>query len=288
MFNHKSWSSVGILIAIIIVVNMIVLNINARFDFTKNEVYTMSDVTKNVLDGIGDPVTVKIYYSEKFPKQLLNVKQYVLDLLNEYKAYAGSGLEYEFMEIGEADDEIKKEAQSYGVNPVQANIAENDQFKVQNIFLGVAFLAGDKKEVLPFIQKIEQLEYDFTGAIKRLSGGGKQKIAYLTGHDEVELAAASPYAQLESKEVEKVEQATAAVSELYELEAVDLTAVEKIPDEIQIALLLEPKKEMGEKGKYIIDQFLMRGGKLAVFINQHRVDLSNGIIPDYGLNSRIE
>ncbi|MCB0280513.1 MAG: Gldg family protein, partial [Calditrichaeota bacterium] len=203
---------------------------------------------------------------------------------NEYKAYAGSALEYEFKEIGEADDEIKREAQSYGVNPVQANIAENDQFKVQNIFLGIAFLAGDKKEVLPFIQKIEQLEYDFTGAIKRLSGGGKQKIAFLTGHDEVELAPVSPYAQLENKEAEKVEQATAAVSELYELEAVDLTSVEKIPDEIQIALLLEPKKEMGDKAKYIIDQFLMRGGKLAVFINQYRVDLSNNIIPVMNLN----
>ena len=123
---------------------------------------------------------------------MLNVM--FLIYLKSNKNYAGSGLEYEFHEIGEGSDDIKQEAQNYGVNPVQANIRENDQLKVQQIFLGVSFLYGDKKETLPFIQQIEKLEYEFTGAIKRLTQGGKAKIGYITGFDEISIDPPNPYA----------------------------------------------------------------------------------------------
>ncbi len=282
MLKQSSWLSVGIVAAIIIFLNMIASNISGRFDLTENDVYTMSDVTKSILEEIDEPVTVKIYYSEKFPKQLLSVKQYVLDLLQEYKSYAGSGLEYEFNEIGEGSDEIKKEAQGYGVSPVQANIRENDQLKVQNIFLGVAFLYGDKKEALPFIQQIEQLEYQFTGAIKRLTQGGKAKIGYITGFDEISIDPPNPYAALQGgnqKKEPSIKNVLNQVNSQFELSKIDLATVEKIPDDIQEAIILEPKKEYSAKAKYILDQYLMRGGKLGVFVNRHRVDFQNPIMP---------
>ncbi|KAA3610111.1 MAG: hypothetical protein D8M58_07235 [Calditrichaeota bacterium] len=282
MLKQSSWLSVGIVAAIIIFLNMIASNISGRFDLTENDVYTMSDVTKNILEDIDEPVTVKIYYSEKFPRQLLTVKQYVFDLLQEYKSYAGSGLEYEFSEIGEGSDDIKQEAQGYGVSPVQANIRENDQLKVQNIYLGVAFLYGDKKEALPFIQQIEQLEYQFTGAIKRLTQGGKTKIGYITGFDEISIDPPNPYAALQGGNQQKpvsIKNLLTQVNSQFELTKIDLNTTEKIPAEIQEAIILEPKKEYSAKAKYILDQFLMRGGKLGVFVNRHRVDFQNAILP---------
>ena len=280
--KQNSWFSVGIIAAIIIFFNMIASNISARFDMTENNVYTMSDVTKNILENIDEPVMVKIYYSEKFPKQLLTVKQYVLDLLQEYKNYAGSGLEYEFHEIGEGSDDIKTEARSYGVNPVQANIRENDQLKVQQIYLGVAFLYGDKKEALPFIQQIEQLEYQFTGAIKRLTQGGKTKIGYLTGFDEISIDPPNPYAAMQGNAKPKgaeIKKLLAQVNTQFELSKIDLTTAEKIPNDISVAIIVEPKKEYSAKAKYMLDQFIMRGGKLGIFINQHKIDMQNQILP---------
>ncbi len=261
---------------------MIASNISGRFDLTENDVYTMSDVTKNILQEIDEPVTVKIYYSEKFPRQLLSVKQYVFDLLQEYKSYAGSGLEYEFNEIGEGSDNIRQEAQGYGVSPVQANIRENDQLKVQNIYLGVAFLYGDKKEALPFIQQIEQLEYQFTGAIKRLTQGGKTKIGYITGFDEISIDPPNPYAALQGGNQPKsasIKNLLSQVNTQFELSKIDLTTAEKIPDEIQSAIILEPKQEYSAKAKYMLDQYIMRGGKLGVFVNRHKVDFQNPILP---------
>lgn len=282
MLKQSSWLSVGIVAAIIVFVNMIASNISGRFDLTENDVYTMSDVTKNILDGIDEPVTVKIYYSEKFPRQLISVKQYVFDLLQEYKSYAGSKLEYDFVEIGEGSDDIRKEAQGYGVSPVQANIRENDQLKVQNIYLGVAFLYGDKKETLPFIQNIEQLEYQFTGAIKRLTQGGKTKIGYITGFDEISIDPPNPYAAFQGGGQQKespIKGVLNQVNSQFELSKIDLSKVDKIPDDIKVAVILEPKKEYTTKAKYVLDQYIMRGGKLAVFINRHKVDFQNQILP---------
>ena len=281
MFNYKSWSSVGIFIAIIVVVNLIFYNLGGRFDYTRNEVYTMSDVTKDVLDNLTDPVTIKIFYSQKFPKELINVKQYVFDLLEEYKAYAGSMLEYEFEEIGDGGHEEKEHAQQYGVMPVQANISENDQFKVQQIFLGIAFILGDKKDAIPFVQKIEQLEYDFTGAIKRLSSGSKSKIGYFTGHDESSFATQNPYAQLSNpnKKEDKVKTAKAKLENLYDLKEVNLSQINKVPDDIKTAIMVNPKEKLSEKARYLIDQYLVNGGKLAVYVDQQRVDIENQIVP---------
>ena len=55
--KNQSWLSVGIIAAIIIVINLVASNISARFDLTENNVYTMSDVTKNILENIDEPVT---------------------------------------------------------------------------------------------------------------------------------------------------------------------------------------------------------------------------------------
>jgi gliding-associated putative ABC transporter substrate-binding component GldG len=277
MKNSKLWSSVGILFAIIVVINMIASNIQARFDLTENNVYTMSDVTKNTLDLIEDPILVKIFYSENFPKQLITVKDYVFDLLDEYKAFAGSRLEYEFIEIGEASNDEKSDAQAIGIQPIQANIIENDQQKVQLIYFGIAFLSGDKKEVIPFANNVNQLEYLFTSSLKKLADGGKPKIAYFTGHDELSIDAPNPYNFDQSKKPDPSQKLVQKLNELFDVEKIDLSTVTEIPSHINVALWVDPKREVSEQAKFLVDQYLVRGGKLALFANNQKIDFQSPI-----------
>lgn len=277
MNNTKIWSSVGILFAIIVVINMIASNVQARFDFTENNVYTMSDVTKNTLDLIDDPILVKIFYSENFPKQLITVKDYVFDLLDEYKAYAGSRLEYEFVEIGEASNEQKSDANAIGIRPVQANIIENDQQKVQLIYFGIAFLYGDKSEVIPFANNVNQLEYLFTSSLKKLADGGKPKVAYFTGHDELSIDPPNPYNFDQSKKPDPSQKLAQQLGELFEMQTVDLSTATEIPADISVALWVDPKREISQQAKFLVDQYLVRGGKLAVFANNQKIDFQSPI-----------
>ena len=276
MKEKNIWISSAILIAILFVVNLMARSIFARFDLTETGRYSISEVTQQTLEAIDDPVTVKIYHSENFPRQLISVKQYVLDMLEEYRAYAGTGLEYEFIEMSGENQERQTEAMQYGVMPVQANITQSDEIKVQTIFLGLVFLHADRREVIPFANNIAQLEYDMTGAIKKVIAGQAPKVAWFTGHGEPEVFG--------NREVEK---ALAEVRKNYDLVPVDLSADKPIGADISVALLVNPTGVFGEGALYKLDQFLMRGGKLGAFLSSNSIDMANQFMPVQGNASNI-
>lgn len=269
MKTKNIWLSAGVLVVIILLINLVSQNLFLRMDLTENSRYSISKVTRNVLSQIDDPVTVKIYYSEKFPRQLISVKQYVMDMLEEYRAYAGNKLEYEFIEIGADNKDKEQEALRYGIQPVQANITESDEVKVQRIFLGIVFLYGDEKESIPFAQNIEQLEYDMTGSIKKLISNGAPKVGWLTGHGEPGLYGGD----------QKFQQALAQIQKNYSLEAVDLKSAEKVPDELSVLVAMAPSEKFSGTELYKLDQYLMRGGKMVVFANTKNIDMKNQYMP---------
>jgi len=268
MMNSKNtWTFTILIIGLIFIFNLFAQKMFVRFDLTENQRYSISDVTRTILEDIDDPITVKVYYSENFPRQLISVKQYVLDMLDEYRAYAGSGLEYEFIAVTGEDQELEQEAMSYGIQPVQANITESDEVKVQRIYLGIAFLYGDQQEVIPFAQHIEQLEYDMTGAIKKLSQGSLPKIGWLTGHGEQELGE------------EGVARAMGEIQKNYELVALDLTSESQIPQDINTIILAGATTSFAGQDLYKLDQYILRGGRLGLFLNTKIVDMQNQYFP---------
>ena len=271
MLNKKQWvqwNSLIVIIISIVILNILGQRIFFRIDYTEDGKYSVSEVTKTILASIDDPVTIKIYYSENFPKQLITVKQYVLDMLDEYRAFAGNGLEYEFIMLNSETSEKMDDAHSYGVMPVQANITENDEIKVQKIYLGLVFLYEDKKEVLPFVSAIEQLEYDMTSAIKTLVQDEKPKIAWLSGHGEPSLSGDETlYKNLES------------LYKAYDIVDVNLSEVEKIDTQYKSAIMVQPTDSLSLLELYKLDQFMMRGGELGIFAGQQSVDLQNQYMP---------
>ncbi|MCF7826142.1 MAG: GldG family protein [Candidatus Marinimicrobia bacterium] len=267
MNTKNTWSFTLIVVGVIFLLNLFAQQFFIRFDLTENERYSISDVTRDILADIDDPITVKVYFSENFPRQLISVKQYVLDMLNEYRAYAGSSLEYEFIPISGEDQALEQEAMSYGIQPVQANITESDEIKVQRIYLGIVFLYGDQKEVIPFAQQIEQLEYDMTGAIKKLSLGSLPKIGWLTGHGEPSLGE------------EGVARATGEIQKNYELVELNLSSEAQIPHDINTLIFAGATGDFNGQDLYKLDQFILRGGHLAVFLNKKIIEMQNQYMP---------
>ncbi|NQV15542.1 GldG family protein [bacterium] len=267
MNSKHTWTFTGIVIGVIFILNLFAQQIFLRFDLTDNQRYSISDVTRDILEDIDEPISVKVYFSENFPRQLISVKQYVLDMLNEYRAYAGSSLEYEFIPISGEDKDLEQEAMAYGIQPVQANITESDEIKVQRIYLGIVFLYGDQKEIIPFAQRIEQLEYEMTGAIKKLSQGSLPKIGWLTGHGEQGLGE------------EGVARAMGEIQQNYELVDVNLSSEEQIPQDINTVIMAGASAPFDDRDLYKLDQFLLRGGRMGAFLNTKIIDMQNQYMP---------
>ena len=174
-----------LILAILVLLNFISVRLFGRLDLTSQNVYTLSDASKSLVQSLDDRVTVKAYFTEDLPSPYNNNRRAVLDLLNEYKAYASGNLTYEF--INPTGEKGEQDAQQQGISPVQVQVVKEDKFEVKRGYLGLIMLYEDRKEILPVVQNLSTLEYDISSALKRLTTRTKKKIGYTSGHQEPDL-----------------------------------------------------------------------------------------------------
>jgi gliding-associated putative ABC transporter substrate-binding component GldG len=248
-----------LILGILILVNFISVRIFSRLDLTKASVYTLSDASKNLMRNLDDRVTVKAYFTEDLPSPYNNNRRAVLDILNDYKAYSKGNLHYEF--INPEGEKNEREAQQAGIPPVEVQVVKEDKFEVKRAFLGLVMMYEDKKEVLPVIQNLGSLEYDISATIKRLISRTKKRIGYTTGHQETALTS--------------MQRANQEINAQYETVPVDLSSsTAEIPQDLAALLVIAPQTKFSDTAKYQIDQYLMRGGKVAFLLNKMNVDLN--------------
>jgi gliding-associated putative ABC transporter substrate-binding component GldG len=266
---------VFLVLGILILVNFISVRIFSRLDLTKAGVYTLSDASKALVRNLDDRVTVKAYFTEDLPAPYNNNRRQVLDILNEYKAYAKGNLHFEF--INPEGEKNEREAQQAGIPPVEVQAVKEDKFEVKRAFLGLVLLYEDKKETLPVVQNLGSLEYDISAAIKRLTTTAKKRIGVTTGHQEAELAS--------------MQRANQDVSAQYEVVPVDLSSsTATIPQDLAALLVIAPQKSFSDTAKYQIDQYIMHGGRAAFLLNKVNASLQQRYTQpvDLGLEPLLE
>jgi len=249
---------VFLVLGILILVNFISIRVFSRLDLTKAGVYTLSDASKTLVRNLDDRITVKAYFTEDLPAPYNNNRRQVLDILNEYKAYAKGNLHFEF--INPEGEKNEREAQQAGIPPVQVQVVKEDKFEVKRAFLGLVLLYEDKKETLPVVQNLSSLEYDISAAIKRLTMHAKKRIGYTTGHQEPELTS--------------MQKANQEISAQYEVVPIDLSSnTATIPQDLAALLIIAPQTKFSDTAKYQIDQYIMHGGKAAFLLNKVNASL---------------
>ena len=156
-----------IVTGILIAVNVIAQRFFFRLDLTEDRRYSIAPATRAVLEGMDDVVNIDTYFSRNLPPYLINLRRQVEDTLDEYRAYSGGMLHVEFKEPG-GDPFTLEKLRTLGIPQVQLEILEKDQFRMTNVYLGIALLYGGRKEVIPVVQDTSRLEYELTGALVRL------------------------------------------------------------------------------------------------------------------------
>lgn len=245
-----------LILAILIVVNIISIRLFGRIDLTKNEIYTLSETSKELVDNLEDRLTIKAYFTEDMPAQFSNYRRFVVDILNEYRAYSDGKLYFEF--ISPQGEEGMKEAEQNGVPAVDVRVIEEDEVVTKKAFLGLYFIYQDENEVIPIVQDLETLEYDISGVIKRLTQKEKITVGYDMGHAEMPL--------------ERLTIIKANLEKLYDVMPVDLSAKDQLDENIDILIVANPVLPFSDTAKYNLDQFIMRGGRLAYLDGMVKID----------------
>jgi len=244
----------------------------ARLDLTEDKLYTLSAGTRSILAKLNQPVRLKLYYSRaaamKGPEEIRFYNSYyvyVRDLLEEYVKLSNGRLRLTVIDPRRFTDE-EDEAIAHGVK--QFPISEDENF-----FFGlVAQTELGKEKVIPFFEPNRQefVEYDISKLIASVTQREKRKVGVLSPLP-VMGTGMSPYMlqmlRMQGRQPSGPWTIITHLQDRYEVTTVEKDA-DEIPEDIDFLMVVHPK-ELPEKTLFAIDQFVMRGGKLIVFVDPH-------------------
>lgn len=164
--KHSGYSHYILYAVIIILINLVGLTLYFRLDLTKNSVYSLSPISKEVVSSLEEPLTIKIFFSDDLPAPYNAVYRYLQDLMVEYDSAGNKYFSYEFINV----EKQKDAAGDFGIYPVQIREIKNDQVKFRNAYMGLAVIHGDLIEKIDSITEPEGLEYRITTLIKKMNG----------------------------------------------------------------------------------------------------------------------
>ncbi|MCR5606482.1 MAG: Gldg family protein [Treponema sp.] len=163
----KSPASDFVLFVIVLVLANLVSNkAFLRIDLTNQKTYSLSEVSKQVIKTIEEPLSIKFFYTPKLPAPYNNVEQYVKDLLVEYKGNSKGNFSYECYKMDNtANQNI---ARDYNLQQFQIQEIKNDAVGFKQVWLGLAIIYADHIDTIDQITSTDGLEYKLTTKISKM------------------------------------------------------------------------------------------------------------------------
>lgn len=278
---------IGFLIAlgIIILINLISSQLYTRLDLTSEHRYSLSEPTLELLDKLDDQVYVTVYLEGNFPASFKRLRNETREMLDEFKAYSGGKVEFDFINPSENPD-MKERDRVYrnlyekGLRPTDLEIKDEDGISKKIVWPGAIVKYKESEGALQLLksqfgappevvlnQSIESLEYELAAAIKRLSDPQTKKIAFIEGHGELnKFETADAMRSLrEFHEVERVA-INGDLASLAKRSFIDSSKA-RVVNKYDLIIIADPDSSFDEKDKFIIDQYLMYGGKIIWMID---------------------
>jgi len=266
-------------VVIILLVNIISAFIFTRFDLTAEKRYSLSPATKKILKNLKEVVFFKVYLEGDLPPGFRRLSNETREMLDEFRAYSDN-IQYEFVDPS-ANPNAKDRNDGYrllmerGLQPADLRVNKKGQSS-QLIIFPAAMVSHKGNEVpvqllmsqlgqdanLVLNNSIQGLEYNLASAIEKLSTSVKPRIAFIEGQGEL--------TSLETMDIEK------ALSEYYNVDRVTIdhkinslgirlkadSTHDRFVNKYKAIIIAKPLKTFDEKDKFLIDQFIMRGGRV--------------------------
>ncbi|MBL4623809.1 MAG: gliding motility-associated ABC transporter substrate-binding protein GldG [Flavobacteriales bacterium] len=265
--QNKRTDIIGLTVALVIVIlmNYVGSFVFSRFDLTTEKRYSLSDATKELVSELDDNIYIKIYLEGDLPANFLRLRNSIQETLDEIRAYSNGRLDYLFINPSESPEKevrnaIYQELSDKGIQYSNLRSEDGNIQSEQIIFPGAIFSYQGKEIPLQILKSqlgsspevmlnnsIQQLEYEIASSIKKLVRPKRQKIAFLEGHGELD--------DMHLADIAKT------LDEFYTVDRAKLGGQLVSLEEYDAVIIAKPGTIFSEKDKYILDQFIMNGGK---------------------------
>ncbi|MDO9001458.1 MAG: gliding motility-associated ABC transporter substrate-binding protein GldG [Bacteroidota bacterium] len=269
--KRRDIASLFVLIAIVILVNFIGSFYFKRFDLTSEKRYTLAESTKTLLKNLDDEVYFKVYFNGDFNPSFTRLRNEAKEILDEFRAYSGNQIQYEFITPGDGlseDEKAKIEKQLYEKGLVPEPIFEKTKDKTtQSLIWPGAIVSHKGREAVWKIfnrqdntdyevsvnNSVKELEYSLTNTIRKLQRHKKQEVTFIEGHYELDTLHISDFAL--------------GLSEYYEVNKTPILGKLGALDNSDAIIIAQPDSAFSVADQYIIDQYIMKGGKVLWLID---------------------
>jgi ABC-type uncharacterized transport system involved in gliding motility auxiliary subunit len=276
--QHKLTSSVILILLAVVFFSLVFVNnqlfSSMRLDLTENQVYSLSEGSKQVLKEIDEPINLYFFFSDKASKNMTSLRNYanrVESLLAEYNTFANGKLKLQVLDP-QAFSEQEDQAEQFGL------IAANIGVAGEAIYMGLAATnALDEQRVIAFFdpQKEGFLEYEISKLIYQLSEPEPVNITLIT--DLILNGGQNPM----TGQFDPPWTFFTQLEQLYKVEQLS-SDITNLPDDTDVLLIVHPK-QYSDALLFAIDQYALSGGKILVFLDAHneseQVAMMAGPIP---------
>ena len=229
-----------------------------RIDLTENNLYTLSDGTRNMLAGIEEPLNLYFYFSDEASESMPSLRSYaerVREMLEEFESEADGMIRLSVIDPLPFSEEEDRAAQ-FGLRGLQLGVTPDP------VYLGLAGTDSlDNEEIIPFFQPDKEafLEYDIAKLVSTLASPDRNVIGLVSG---IQMTGSfDPQSQRMRPPWMVYQQA----EQLFEVRNLGTTFSE-IPADVSLLWIVQPK-ELSNETLYAIDQFVMGGGKALIFVD---------------------
>jgi ABC-2 type transport system permease protein len=279
--STKRYLKLLVLFIALLLLNFAAQQVYTRFDFTREKRFTLTEKSRQVLNKSTQEITITVFLEGDLPSAFKRLRNATQDLLADYKASSKVKLNVVFVDpisglpLDQQDTVISR-LYSVGVEPTTLNIKNDNGFAQKTIFPMAIVSSNGRQVPIKLLQNmdasgsyeeninssIQNLEYSFTSAIKKVVTGENPRIGFSEGNGELSDLYLSD--------------AIKSLSSSYEVGRVNLKVIDKGGlDKLKVLFITKPQSAFSEAEKYKINYFVMNGGRVVWSIDQVSADLDS-------------
>lgn len=293
-FNKQLLVNVFIIVLLNVVANFYFF----RLDLTEEKRHSLNETTKEIVKSLDDIAYVKVYLDGDLPSGFIRLKNSTRSILDEFRNYSPY-IEYEFINTNdfssiEERNKLYRELSDNGLEPTNLQVQENNGNSEQIIFPGAIVYYKGRSQSLNLLQNqigtnpeyvlnnsIEDIEFELTNALFKVMSTTKPTIAFLEGHNELN--------ELETADItHSLGQIKGSLSEYFTVDRINIKEFEldennspSLSNQInrlnkyKALIIAKPTQKFSKVDKFLVDQYIMNGGKTIWFIDGVVMDMDS-------------
>lgn len=268
-----------LILAIVVLINVLAQFAFTRLDMTQEKRYSLSQSSKDLATHLDDIVYFKIYLAGDLPPGFLKLRNSLKEMLDEFRVYSKDNIEYEFIDPNSNPNEkerveLYKQLSKKGLYPTTLEENQNGSQSQKLIFPG-AIVNFRSKEIPMQILKsklgsgsdemlntsVENLEYEISSVLRKISVEKSISVAFLKGQNELSTS--------------KFSDAANGLKDYYIVDTVSIGGKINALKDFKLLIIPKPDTAFSEKDKFVIDQFVMNGGRVLWLIDQMDIEMDS-------------